>query len=153
MKTITQIWAYPAHVTEHEAGDWVVTFDDIPEALTGGATRSEAVALAGDALEEAVLAYLARGRDIPAPRSAAKGEDLVVLDVVTAARAALARVMKAHRISNAALGREIHKSEGAIRRLIDGTTGVKIDTVLEALDGTAAFFDAEFHRPALAFVG
>ncbi|MGI9168924.1 MAG: type II toxin-antitoxin system HicB family antitoxin [Caulobacteraceae bacterium] len=153
MAALTQVWAYPARVTRHEAGDWVATFDDVPEALTGGATRSEALALARDALEETLLAYLARGRDIPVPRPAGEGEDLVVLGVVTAARAALARTMKSLGISNSALGREIHKSEGAIRRLVDGTTGVKIDTVLEALDGTASFVDAEVHRPTLAFVG
>jgi len=148
-----QIWAYPARLTEHEPGDWVVAFDDIPEALTGGATRDEALRLATDALEEAVLAYLARGRVIPPPRAAGDCETLVILDVVTAARAALAQIMRSHKISNAALAREIHKSEGAVRRLVDGATGVKIDTVLQALEAAASLSAADGERPALAFVG
>lgn len=147
-----EIWAFPARITEHEPGDWVVTFDDIPEALTGGATREDALNQAADALEEAVLAYLARGRAIPTPRPAGDGEELVALDVVTAARAALARVMRTRKISNAALAREIDRSEGAVRRLVDGTTGVKIETVLQALDATASFREAGPRRPALAFL-
>jgi len=92
------------------------------------------------------------GRPIPSPRAAAGIEDLIVLDVVTAARAALAEVMRFNGISNAALARALGKSEGAVRRLVDGTTGVKIDTVLQALAATAAFFSSSFPRPALAFV-
>jgi antitoxin HicB len=152
METTVQVWAYPAHVAEDSPGDWLVTFDDLPEALTGGRTREEALHNAADALEEAVLAYLARGRPIPAPRAAAEGEELIVLDVVTAARAALAEVMRTNGISNAALARGVGRSEGAVRRLVDGTTGVKIDTVLQALAATAAFSPSSFPRPALAFV-
>ena len=145
---MTQLWAYPARIIEHEPGDWVVTFADFPEALTGVDDRAEALRLADDALEETVLHYLAHGRPVPAPREPETGETLIVLDVVTAARAALATAM---RVSNAALARELGRSEGAVRRLVDGTTGVKIDTVLTALQAVTAH-GASQGQPALALV-
>ena len=49
---------------------------------------------AADALEEAILAYLAHGRPIPDPREPRGGEEAIILDPVTAARAGLATAMQ-----------------------------------------------------------
>lgn len=86
---VVQTWAFPAVFTEHEPDDFGVTFSDVPEALAGAATLAATRALAVDVLEEAILGRLAHGDPIPAPRAAVAGEELVVLDPVTAARAAL----------------------------------------------------------------
>ena len=126
-------WIYPAVIARADEGDYVVRFPDFPEALTGADTFEEAAALAEDALEVAILEYLAESRIIPQPRPAAKGEVDVALDPVTASRAALANVMRERRITNVALAARLGKSEGAIRRLTDGSANVKIDTVIEAL--------------------
>ena len=128
-----QTWAYPARIEDQGADGFLVTFPDVPEAITGADTLEGARAGAADALEEAILAYMAMGRAIPAPRQAGDQEELIVLDPVTAARAILAQAMRADRLSNVALAQRLGKSEGAVRRLTDGATGVKIDTVLEAL--------------------
>lgn len=128
-----QTWAYPAVIAAHGPDDYVVTFPDVPEAITGGSTEAEARLNAADALEEAILAYMAHGLAIPAPRAEQEGEELVVLDPVTAARAVLAETMRTEKVTNTALARKLGKSEGAVRRLTDGATGVKIDTVLQAL--------------------
>jgi antitoxin HicB len=126
-------WTYPAQIARAEEGDFVVRFPDFPEALTGADTFEEAAAQAEDALEVAVLENLASGRIIPQPRSATKGEVDVALDPVTASRAALANIMRERKITNVALAARLGKSEGAIRRLTDGSANVKIDTVIEAL--------------------
>ena len=128
-----QTWAFPAVFIEHEPGDFGVSFPDVPEALTGARTAAEARVLAADALEEAVLGRLAHGDPIPAPRAAVQGEELVVLDPVTAARAALAQAMAAEHVTNTALAKRLGKTEGAVRRLTNGVAGVKLDTVLLAL--------------------
>lgn len=128
-----QTWAYPAVIEAFGADDFIVRFPDVPEALTGGGTLAEARANAADALEEAILGYMAHGVPIPLPRAAREGEQLIALDPVTAARAVLAESMRAGLVSNTALARKLGKSEGAVRRLTDGATGVKIDTVLDAL--------------------
>ncbi len=129
-----QTWAYPARIEDQGVDGFLVTFPDVPEAITGGDTLADARANAADALEEAILAYMAMGRAIPPPRSARKGEQLIVLDPVTAARAILAQAMATDHVTNVALAKRLGKSEGAVRRLTDGATGVKIDTVLEALE-------------------
>ena len=127
-----QAWAYPA-VFEVSPGEVVVTFPDIEEAITGSETLEEARILAADALEEAILGRLAHAEAIPAPRRARAGEELVPLDPVTAARAALSVAMRQEKLSNAALARRLGRTEGAVRRLTSGQSGVKLDTVLQAL--------------------
>ena len=131
-------WVYPAAVTRHGDDDFIVVFRDVPEAVTGGATRAEALANAADALEEAILAYMAGGRAIPSPSDAKRKEESVILDPVTAARAALAGAMRDKRVSNVSLANALGKSEGAVRRLTDGSTVVKLDTVLDAMRALGA---------------
>ncbi|WP_158918067.1 type II toxin-antitoxin system HicB family antitoxin [Caulobacter sp. S45] len=80
------IWAFPAVFQEEEAGDWVVTFPDIPEVVTGADSLEAARLEAADALEEAILAYMADGRAVPSPRAAGEGEELVTLAPGTASR-------------------------------------------------------------------
>jgi len=144
-----QTWAFPALIEKLGDDDFLATFPDIPEAMTGAASLAEARenaadALeearenAADALEEAILAYLAHGRPIPAPREPRGGEEAIILDPVTAARAALATAMRAKKISNVALAKTLGKTEGSIRRLTDGSSAVKIDTVLQALNAVGA---------------
>ncbi len=138
-------WTYPARIERHADDEYVVSFPDVPEALTSARTEGEALALAEDAIEEAILGYLAQGRAVPQPRPAKNGERAAPLDPTTAARAALADKMREQRVSNVALAARLDKSEGAVRRLIDGRTGVKIDTVLDALDALGA-------RAVLSFI-
>ena len=137
-------WTYPATISRADEGDYVVAFPDIPEALTGADTFEEAKYLAEDALEVAILEYLAAGRVVPSPRAAREGEHDIVLAPVTAARAALANVMRERKITNVALAAHLGKSEGSIRRLTDGSANVKIDTVIDvmkALGGRAILSD------------
>ena len=92
-----QTWAFPALIEKLGDDDFLATFPDIPEALTGAASLAEARENAADVLEEAILAYLAHGRPIPAPREPRGGEEAIILDPVTAARAALTTAMRASR--------------------------------------------------------
>lgn len=64
--------AYPVTLTPDETdGGFVVTFEDVPEAITQGETVAEALAEAADALEEAIAGRLRRGDPIPEPSPAA----------------------------------------------------------------------------------
>lgn len=128
-----QTWTYPAIVQALADEEWRVSFPDMPQINTSGDSRAEALVNAADALEEMVLAQLAHGRPVPAPREVGDGETPIDLDPVTAARAALVQAMADANISNVALARRLNKSEGAVRRLTHGGTGVKIDTLIEAL--------------------
>ncbi|MEW6599089.1 MAG: helix-turn-helix domain-containing protein [Pseudomonadota bacterium] len=126
-------WYYPAKFERFPEGEIVVTFPDVPEAVTGAFDEREAMGLAEDVLEEAILGRLAQGEDIPTPRGIASGEIAIPLDPTTAARVLLRHTMAAQRVSKTALAARLGQSEGAVRRLVDGVTRVKLETVLAAL--------------------
>lgn len=83
--------AYPVTLTPDETDSgFVVTFDDIPEAITQGETVAEALAEATDALEEAIAGRIRRGDAIPEPSPAAD-RPLVSIPAQIAAKAFLER--------------------------------------------------------------
>ena len=58
---------YPAFFAPAEEGGFVVTFPDVPEAITQGEDLADAIAMAKDALETALSFYLDEGKDLPKP--------------------------------------------------------------------------------------
>ena len=69
---------YPASILKDDKGEvYVVTFRDIPEALTQGYTHEEAVENALDALLTAFEFYAEYKRQIPLPSEALPGEELI----------------------------------------------------------------------------
>ncbi len=65
---------YPALFTPAKEGGYVVTFRDIPEAITQGDTLIEAIENAVDALMTAFEFYYEDGRSIPYPSYMYDGE-------------------------------------------------------------------------------
>ena len=64
--TISGIMLYPANLTNDD-NKILVTFDDIPEAITFGNNRYEALIHAKDALDTALSFYAERGSPLPKP--------------------------------------------------------------------------------------
>jgi antitoxin HicB len=78
---VAQELAYPVTLTPDTIdGGFVVTFADIPEAITQGETMVEALTEAADALEEAIAGRIRRGDPIPEP-SAAEGDPVIPISV------------------------------------------------------------------------
>ena len=79
-------YAYPCVLTPEEGGGFFVRFPDVPGALTCGDDRAEALLkkarMAEDALAVALAGYVQQQRDIPAPSSAKKGQEIVTLSPV-----------------------------------------------------------------------
>jgi len=63
--------------------------------------------------------YIEARRPIPAPSKAKRGQVMVTLPVLAAAKLALYEAMQTAQITNAELGRRLGISEGAVRRLLD----------------------------------
>ena len=61
------IYAFPCQLTHDEDGGFVATFPDVPEAITSGRDRAEALAEAEDALAVALAGYVHEKWDIPTP--------------------------------------------------------------------------------------
>ena len=83
-------FVYPATLTpDVQDGGFVVTFVDIPEAITQGDDVPEALHHAADCLEEAMAGRIRRRDDIPEPSPAQAGQYAVAVPAQTATKAAL----------------------------------------------------------------
>jgi antitoxin HicB len=74
--TISEIMLYPANLINDD-DKILVTFDDIPEAITFGKNRYEALIHAKDALDTALSFYAERGSPLPKPRKPKPDQFLV----------------------------------------------------------------------------
>lgn len=113
------IYAYPCHLSLDEGDDFVATFPDVPEAITGGRGRSEALSEAVDALATALAGYVHEKRDIPAPSDVIGDHEMVTVPAVVAAKLALYSAMRAQRITKVDLAARLGVSEGAVRKLVN----------------------------------
>ena len=127
------LYAYPHILTPAEDGGLVVTFPDVPEAITGGANQSEALAMAEDALATALAGYVHQKRDIPAPSDPAAGQELIPVSPVVAAKLALYSAMRAQRITKVELARRLGISESAARKLTNPDHRSHVSQVHRAL--------------------
>jgi antitoxin HicB len=123
---------YPARVTR-EAGEYLVTFPDVPEAITSGATREEALAMAADALVTAMDFYFEDRRAVPLPSPVKRGQAAIELPASVAAKVLLLNELVACGIRNSELARRMHTSAQEVTRLTDLHHPTKIDTVARAL--------------------
>jgi antitoxin HicB len=124
---------YPAVLTEDPAGGFVVSFRDIPEALTQGDDEKEALEMAEDALINALDFYFDDQRPVPLPSKAKRGERLVGLPLSIAAKVLLLNEMLAQNIRPADLARRMNVLPQEVNRLISLDHKTKIDTVALAL--------------------
>ncbi|MCP4036359.1 MAG: type II toxin-antitoxin system HicB family antitoxin [bacterium] len=115
-----QTFVYPAQFTPDETdGGYVVTFRDMPEAITQGETIEQTVWEASDCLEEAIANRMALDLPIPEPSDAEAGEYHIALHAVMAAKASLYVAMREDNLSKVELAKRLQCDEKSIRRLLD----------------------------------
>ncbi|WP_087688056.1 MULTISPECIES: type II toxin-antitoxin system HicB family antitoxin [unclassified Pandoraea] len=125
---------YPATFEpDHEAGGFVVTFRDIPEAITQGDTEEEAMQMAADALLTSMDFYFDDKRPVPSPSKALKSERLISLPASVSAKILLLNEMLAQKIQPIELARRLNTTKQEVNRLIDLSHTTKIDRIEEAL--------------------
>lgn len=124
---------YPARLQPDIQGGFVVTFRDIPEAITQGDTEAEALSMAEDALLTAMDFYFEDRRTVPLPSQALQGEHLVMLPASVAAKALLLNEMIATGLTNAELARRMGTRPQEMQRIVDLRHSTKIDTIAKAL--------------------
>jgi antitoxin HicB len=114
-------------------GNVVVTFPDVPEAVTQGRGQTDARVMAEEALGLVLLSYLERGKTLPKPR--AKGRNLVDIAVApdVAAKLAVLESFAAAGISKSELARRIGKDEKEVRRILDPKHPTKLPALTSAL--------------------
>jgi antitoxin HicB len=125
---------YPALIDEAAPGEFLVTFRDVPEAITGGATFAESYLLAIDALSVAIEGYLEEGRPAPAASQIQDGEVVIGLTPDVAARLAIGDLMQTDGVSGRALADRMGKDEKHVRRILSGHASLdQAVTALRAL--------------------
>lgn len=127
------LMAYPATLKRQKDGHVLVTFPDIPEALTEGKSAPEALREAQDALLAALGGYINKRRAIPEASKLKRGQRLVLLPPLPAAKLALYQAMREAGVTNVALGKRLKISETAVRRLIDPDHRSHIGQIEQAL--------------------
>jgi antitoxin HicB len=130
---------YPVKLTKEAEGAYTVTFPDIPEAITCGATMEDALLHAKDALESAMEFYFDDRRPIPLPSPRKRGHKVVEITPSLAAKVLLLNEMLAQGVRPAELARRMKVTPQEVNRLTSLRYGSKIDGIaaaLRALDKT-----------------
>ncbi|MEO6423019.1 MAG: type II toxin-antitoxin system HicB family antitoxin [Candidatus Nitrotoga sp.] len=79
------MFEYPVELISAKDGGFVVTFPDVPEAITQGDDKDEALQNASEALETALSFYIEDRRQLPLPSTAA-GRPTVTPDAIVIAK-------------------------------------------------------------------
>ena len=112
------IYSYPILLEADDNGTVLLTFPDVPEAVTFGEDRDEALAHAVDALEVALTAYIQDRRDIPSP-SDAGGALTVSPGLAATLKLGLYAAMRSRGMRKADLARALAVNPRQVDRLLD----------------------------------
>lgn len=109
-----------------------MTFPDIPEALTQGDTREEALSAALDALVTAFEFYFEDNEQIPLPSGVNAGDDFVEVPLSVTSKVLLLNAFLDSKLTQQELAKRIGKPRQEITRLFDLNHATKIDAVQSA---------------------
>lgn len=133
---------YPVTLTHDEAdGGFVVTFADIPEAISQGETVAEAMEAARAALETALDFYFDDKRAVPAPSKAASGQAVIGLNASLSAKVLLLNEMIYQNIRPAELARRLGTRPQDVNRLTNLRHTTRIDSIAAALEAMGKQMD------------
>ena len=124
-------YCYGAFLESDPDGGLIVTFPDVPAALTASGDRDEALADAADALGVALLGCLDHGGPLPEPRAIADGLVPVCPSAVDAAKIAVIETWRDSGMAESALAERLRVGEAAVRSILDPRAATELP-VLEA---------------------
>lgn len=128
-------FAYPARFERGDKpGVFVITFRDVPEAITQGNGERDALWQAADCMEEAIAGRITGGREIPKASRATRGERLIPVPAPMAAKAALYLAMGDVGMTNVQLARKLGCDEKEVRRMLNPRQPTKLPRIKEALE-------------------
>ena len=122
---------YPVEVQEDD-GTILVTFPDLPGAITYGTDEAEALGHAVAALETMIAAMIGDREDIPEP-SPANGRPTVAPTLLGALKIAVYRAMRSRGWRKADLARAMELNPRQIDRLLDLRHGSTLAQLEQAL--------------------
>ena len=111
----------------------LVTFPDIPEAITQGDNRAHALEMAAEALAVSMEFYFEDHRPVPMPSAPRRGQAVVELPPSVAAKVLLLNEMLRQKVRPIDLARRLGTTKQEVNRLTDLKHATKIDRIDEAL--------------------
>ncbi|GFO53852.1 antitoxin [Geomonas sp. Red276] len=124
--------AYPVELEPAEEGGFVVTFPDIPEAITQGEDRDDALAWGQEALGAALEVYVDKRIPVPYP-SRPEGRPVIVLPVVEAGKIILHNTLIESGKKKADLARMLNIAPTLVDRLLSLHHKSRIEQIETAL--------------------
>jgi antitoxin HicB len=123
---------YPAVLERDDNGTWLVTFPDFDDAVTFGDTREAALAHAVDALETVIISRMKHKLTVPTP-STARGQPLVTIPPLIAAKALLYKELREQHISIRQLAQKLRCEYPVAHRLLDVSRKTQVNEIARAL--------------------
>lgn len=112
---------------------FLVTFPDIPEAITQGRSPGEAKTAATAALETALDFYFDESRIVPRPSRIRPGQDFIELPASVAAKVLLLNEMIRQKVRPAELARRLRTTPQEVNRLTNIRHTSRIDGIANAM--------------------
>ena len=119
---------YPVVLTPDE-GSVLVTFPDVPEAITFGEDTDEALLHAVDALETALSFYVEARKPLPLPSKARRGQQTVRPSALECAKLGVYQAMTEQGIKKAELARRLGWHVPQVDRLFDLKHASRFDQI------------------------
>jgi antitoxin HicB len=138
---------YPVKFKRDDNGTILVTAPDLPEVSTFGENANDALLRAADAIATALQGRITARQEIPAPSVPRRGQKLVALPAIVAAKLELYRAMIETRTRKSDLARKLRVHAPQVDRLLD----LDHKSQLDQIEAAARAIGREFHielRPA-----
>ena len=119
---------YPVTLTP-DGGTVLVTFADVPEAITFGADEDEALLNAIDALETALSFYVDSRTSLPIPSQPTNGQKTVRPSALECAKLGVYQAMTEQGVKKAELARRLGWHMPQVDRLFDLRHASKLDQI------------------------
>jgi antitoxin HicB len=132
---------YPVKFKRDDNGTILVTAPDLPEVSTFGENANDALLRAADAIATALQGRITARQEIPAPSVPRRGQKLVALPAIVAAKLELYRAMIETRTRKSDLARKLRVHAPQVDRLLD----LDHKSQLDQIEAAARAIGREFH--------
>ena len=136
-------YAYPCDMTPdvEDGYGFLVTFPDLPEAITGADTWEESLFLAEDALIAALTCYVNGDEDLPISSAPSDGQVMITVPPLQSAKLDLYSAMRERGVSKSDLADMLGVSESEIADLLhlnSDSTAPQVDAAMKAVKSIKA---------------
>lgn len=123
------MFEYPVILEAQAEGGFVVTFPDVPEAITQGEDEDEALLYAVEALETALSFYVQARKPLPVASKAKRGQRTVRPSALEGAKLGVYQAMTEQGIKKAELARRLGWHMPQVDRLFDLRHASRLDQI------------------------